>query len=79
MISIGVMLIAPVGGTAGVPLQATTVGDRTGSLAVLLLFLFVDHISRSNRDVLIGGLAAAPISLAVSWPRGGGVRRPGCW
>ena len=47
-----------------------------GVLGFLMLFLIVITFL-DQPGVLLGGLAAAPISLALT-PRGGTARRPGC-
>ncbi len=67
-IAIGVVLIAPVAGLLAYYFKPRRWEIGLGSLAVLLLFLFdVTFLDKSN--VLIGGLVAAPISLAMAGPR----------
>jgi len=75
VILIGVMLVAPVAGLLVYFHRSRGWEIGLGSLALLMLFLMVVTFLDRPR-VLIGGLAAAPISLAVTAPRR---LRPPAW
>jgi len=75
VISIGVMLVAPVAGLLAYHYRSRRREVGMGSLAVLLLFVHVfTLLDRSS--MLISGLVAAPMALAVSAPRR---LRPPAW
>ena len=78
VIASGVMLIAPVAGLLAYYFKPRRWEIGLGSLAVLLLFLFVvTFLDQSN--VLIGGLTCRPDLAGDGWAPRDGARRLGCW